>query len=326
VLGFLLSDPERIVSVDVNPAQTYLLELKMAAFRHLTHAEMLVLLGVRASSGAGWLYRRLRSELGDQARRYWDEHEAWFDQGLLTQGGFERYFAMVRTMLRITVGRNRLERLFDLEPEEQREFYEREWNTRRWRTLVNVLCSKAVLGRRLDPSWFTHAEVDSFGKHFTRLIEHAVADLPARSNYFLAQMFLGRYLNGHAVPEYLQPENFDAIRARLDRVQTITCDVGEAIANLPPASIDCFALSNVFEYSPIDLFERTCAGLVRAARPGARFALRNLVAPRRLDSVGAFCVDHRLSAQLRDSDRGFIYSRFEAATLAADSCSPAAAN
>ena len=48
VLGFLLTDPQQVIAVDVNPAQTYLLELKKAAFRRLTHTNMLVLLGVRA--------------------------------------------------------------------------------------------------------------------------------------------------------------------------------------------------------------------------------------------------------------------------------------
>jgi S-adenosylmethionine:diacylglycerol 3-amino-3-carboxypropyl transferase len=50
VLGFLLSDPGQIIAVDLNPAQGYLLELKQAAFRSLSHADMLALLGVRASS------------------------------------------------------------------------------------------------------------------------------------------------------------------------------------------------------------------------------------------------------------------------------------
>jgi S-adenosylmethionine-diacylglycerol 3-amino-3-carboxypropyl transferase len=316
VLGFLLNDPERLISVDLNPAQTFLLELKMAAFRRLPHDEMLAFLGVQRSAHAEGLYQGLRGDLTSQARHYWDERQAWFNRGLLTQGGFERYFALVRTMLRIVVGRKRLDELFTLEPEEQRKFYEQEWNTRRWRALVGILCSKFVLGRRLDPSWFTHAEVSSFGKHFTRLVEHAVAELPAWSNYFLAQIFLGRYLNSEAVPEYLKAANFQTIRDRLERVEAITCDIGEAIEDLEPHSIDCFALSNVFEYSPRELFERTCGGLLRAARPGARFALRNLVAPRRLQDVPGFIVDQELSSRLRDADRGFIYSRFEAATLA----------
>ena len=179
-----------------------------------------------------------------------------------------------------------------------------------------MVCSKYVLGARLDPAWFAHAETSSFGKHFTRLAEHAVAELPARSNYFLAQLLLGRYLDEDTVPDYLRAEHFETIRVRLDRISAVVADVGDAVKALDPHSVDCFALSNVFEYSPRELFDQTLAALVRAARPGARFALRNLLAPRRLEEHREFLVDKDLSARLRDADRGFIYSRFEAATLA----------
>lgn len=318
-LGFLLTDPARIVAVDLNPAQTYLLELKMAAFRQLTHDELLRFLGVRSDGLARLLFRRLRDDLTPAARAFWDAHADWFERGLLTQGGFERYHAMLRAMLRATIGRGRLERLFTLDFEEQRAFYEREWNTIAWRTLVRIACSKYVLGQRLDPSWFTHAALPSFGLHFARLAEHAVAELPARSNYFLAQIFLGRYLDEAAVPDYLRPENFEAIRRRLDRLTIVTADIGEALEALPRQSVDCFALSNVFEYSPYALFERSLHAVVRAARPKARFSLRNLLAPRRLADHPEFVVDAGLSEGLRDADRGFIYSRFEAAQLAATS-------
>lgn len=316
VLGFLLADPARIVAVDINPAQTYLFELKRAAFRTLAHAEMLAFLGVGGGGGASRLYPRLREELSPPAQQYWDAHRAWFDRGLLLQGGFERYFAMLRSVLGIAIGRRRLEHLFTLRQPEQREYYEREWNTLRWQALVRAGCSRWVLGKSLDPTWFVHAETASFGGHFARHTEHAIADLPARSNYFLAQMLLGRYLDADAVPEYLRPGNFDTIRARLDRITVVTADIGDAIEALAPRSVDCFALSNVFEYSARSVFERTCAGLERAARPGARFALRNLLAPRRLADVAAFRVDAAIGARLRDADRGFIYAGFEAATLA----------
>ena len=316
VLGFLLADPARLYAVDLNPTQGYLLELKQAAFRRLNHPELLTLLGVRAGERRS-LYRALRPELGAAAQAFWDAHEEWFDLGLLTQGGFERYHALLRRVLALAVGRRRLERLFTLAHPAQREFYEREWNTWRWRTLARLACSRYVLGRRLDPSWFSHAEVDSFGSHFTRLAEHVVADLPAAPNYFLAQMFLGRYRDERAMPAYLLAENFELIRSRLGRVTPVTADIAAALEALPPGSVDCFALSNVFEYSPAVVFERSCAALVRVARPGARFALRNLLAPRRLADHVAFAVDAPLSRQLRDADRGFIYSRFEAATLAA---------
>jgi S-adenosylmethionine-diacylglycerol 3-amino-3-carboxypropyl transferase len=316
VFGFLLTDPARVIAVDLNPTQAYLLELKRAAFRQTSHAEMLELLGVRASTRRRSLYARLRGDLSPAALEFWDAHQPWFDLGLLTQGGFERYYALVRTLLRIVIGRHRLKKLFSLEPGAQREFYDREWDTWRWRTLLRLVCSKYVLGKRLDPTWFTHAEVSSFGEHFTRIAEHAVAELPARTNYFVAQLLLGRYLDEDTVPDYLRAEHFETIRRREDRISAVIADVGAAIEGLNPQSIDCFALSNVFEYSPQDLFEQTLPALLRAARPGARFALRNLLAPRRLADHAEFRVDARLSARLRDADRGFIYSRFEAATLA----------
>jgi S-adenosylmethionine-diacylglycerol 3-amino-3-carboxypropyl transferase len=178
-----------------------------------------------------------------------------------------------------------------------------------------MVCSKYVLGKRLDPKWFTHAEVSSFGEHFTRIAEHVVTELPARTNYFLAQLLLGCYLDEATVPDYLRADHFETIRRREDRITAVIADVGAAIEALKPRSVDCFALSNVFEYSAQDLFEQTLPALIRAARPGARFALRNLLAPRRLADHAEFRVDAGLSEQLRDADRGFIYSRFEAATL-----------
>src|ERR1700733_15040457 len=72
LFGLLLTDPAEIIAVDLNPAQAYLLELKRAAFRRLSHAEMLTLLGVRASTRRRLLYTRLRGDLSAAALRFWD--------------------------------------------------------------------------------------------------------------------------------------------------------------------------------------------------------------------------------------------------------------
>lgn len=316
VLGMLLDDPAKIIAVDLNPAQTWLFELKRAAFRRLSHAEMLDLLGVGDARRAQGLYARLRDDLSPDARVFWDAHPAWFAGGLLRQGGFERYFAVLRRILRLAVGRRRMEKLFTLETADQPEFYAREWNTWRWRQLLRIGCSKFLLGNRLDPSWFSDAAVTSFGDHFLGLARHVLTAIPTRDNYFLAQILLDRYVGTGCFPEYLEERNFTTIRDRIGRVELITDDIADAIDALPPGSVDCFALSNVFEYSPAALFERSCAGLLRAARPGARLCLRNLLAPRRLAEHSGFIVDAELSARLRDEDRGFIYAGFEAARLA----------
>jgi S-adenosylmethionine-diacylglycerol 3-amino-3-carboxypropyl transferase len=317
VLGFLLADPARIIAVDLNPTQNWLLELKMAAFRALDHGEMLELLGARPSTRSVALYNRLRESLSPGARAYWDGQVPSIESGLLVAGGFEKYFALIRTALPYVVGRRRIERLFSLAPNEQNAFFRQEWNTIRWRALLRIVCSKWMLGKRLDPSWFDQADgVSSFGAHFTQLARHAIAEIPAQSNYFLSQILLGRYAAENAVPNYLKREHFDTIRGRLDRIELVTADVADALAALPDGSVDAFALSNVFEYSPLTIFERGCDAIVRTAANGARLSLRNLLAPRQLANDRRFAVDVETSDRLRLQDRGFIYSRFESARLA----------
>lgn len=320
VLHFLLADPGEVIAVDLNPLQNLLLELKIAAIRHLDHGAMLELLGVRQSSrGAAHWYQALRPELSDDARRWWDANAVLLNRGVLTQGGFERYFAMLRPVIRTVVGRATIERLFTIaDPAEQRRFFEQEWNGWGWRTLMRIGCSRPVLGRRLDPSWFTDETIPDAGVHFSRLAEHAIAELPTPSNYFLAMIMRGAYLNERAVPAYLLPEHFEVLRSRVDRVRMVTSDIAAALEAEPAGSIDCLALSNVFEYSPMAIFDRGRAALRRVARPGARCSLRNLLAPRRLADDPAFVVAQPSSRELQQADRGFIYSRFEAATLAED--------
>ena len=318
VLDFLLEDPAEIVAADINPLQTHLAELKVAAIRVLPHASFLNLLGIRSDEDPARVYHRgVRGELSDAARAYWDGQNEAFSQGLLTQGGFERYFAILRGALRVVVGRRKMEELFTLEANQQRDFFARRWNTFAWRSFLRIGCSKWFLGNRLDPSWFAHSDGPaSYGDHFAGLARHAISEIPARTNYFLAQIFLGRYVAEEFTPRYLHPAHFETLRGRVDRIRFETGDILDVFARLPSRSLDTFALSNVFEYSPASLFERTKDELARVATAGARITLRNLLAPRRLAEDDRFEVDAEEGDRLRRADRGFIYSHFEAARYA----------
>ena len=117
-------------------------------------------------------------------------------------------------------GRRKIERLLSLESlQEQREFFDREWNTRRWRLLFPALLNRWTFNRAYDPAFFRGVENPSFADHFRRLVEHALCDVPVRNNYFLHQMLLGTYPNQvpDGVPPYLERTQREVLRARLDR-------------------------------------------------------------------------------------------------------------
>src|SRR5438093_13196 len=71
-LALLTRHPARVLAVDLSPAQLACLELRVAAYRALSHPELLELLGSTPSARRKVLYGRCRPLLSPAARAFWD--------------------------------------------------------------------------------------------------------------------------------------------------------------------------------------------------------------------------------------------------------------
>jgi S-adenosylmethionine-diacylglycerol 3-amino-3-carboxypropyl transferase len=319
-LSLATREPARIIAVDLNATQNFLLELKIAGARRLAHGEYLDLLGARPSTERRDLYHAVRADLSPRAQAYWDTQRRALETGVLRAGRYERYLEAFRRLLQLIEGPRTVERLFEATSlDQQRRYYEERWDSLRWRAFFRVFFSRAVLGAAgLDPRFFTFVNgVRSFGEHFRALVRHALTELPIRDNYFVAQICLGRYLDELVVPPYLRADRFDALRRTLDRIEIFTGEVGTLLRSLPDDAVDAFSYSNVFEWVPPDAFEAMLRETWRVGRPGARLCYRNLLVrrshPRTLD--GLFQPHRDLGAALLRQDRSFVYSNFEVASV-----------
>jgi S-adenosylmethionine-diacylglycerol 3-amino-3-carboxypropyl transferase len=319
-LALALEAPEKVIAVDLNAAQSWLLHLKIAGARVLDHSEYLELLGVRPSTRRQDLYERCRPVMPARARAYWNREENRLEAGVLDSGRYERYLATFRGLLRVLHGRKRIARLFELRGlDEQRRFYDSEWDTAAWRLFFRVFFSRAVLGfGGLDRSFFAYVDgIPDFGAHFLGRARHVLTELPIRDNYLLAQICLGRYDESLALPPYLQPANYQRLKTAVGRIEVVTEELGTLLARLPEASVAGFAYSNVFEWVSLEAFESLLRQTHRVARAGARLCYRNLLVRRKhLPSLdGLFNPDDELAARLLYEDRSFVYSHFEIATV-----------
>jgi S-adenosylmethionine-diacylglycerol 3-amino-3-carboxypropyl transferase len=89
-LSLLTRDPARVIAVDLSPAQLAALELRVAAYRELSHAELLELIGSRPSGRRSALYSRCRPILSPDTRRFWDAQPSQIAAGIGSAGKFER--------------------------------------------------------------------------------------------------------------------------------------------------------------------------------------------------------------------------------------------
>jgi len=276
-LALLTLDPAEVVAADLSAAQLACVALRIAAFRRLDHPGLLAFLGAAPSDRRMETYRSLRADLPADAREFWDAQPEAVAGGIIHAGKFERYLrAFRRRILPLVHPRGRIDRLREVRRRtEQAAFYEREWNTWRWRLLFRLFFSRAVMGRMgRDPAFFSHVQ-GSVGERILARTRHALTELPVRSNPYVAYIMTGNY-PPEALPRYLRPEWFETIRSRLDRLRLVRAPVEAA----GEGRFDGFNLSDIFEYMGPAEHARCYGALSDRANPGARLVYWNLLAPR----------------------------------------------
>lgn len=276
-LALLTLDPAEVVAADLSPVQLACVELRIVAFRNLDHPHLLAFLGTAPAADRGATYRSLRGELSAEARAFWDAQPEAVAGGIIHAGKFERYLRAFRTrILPLVHPRRRIVRLREeRSPAEQEAFYVREWDTWRWRALFRLFFSRAVMGRMgRDPAFFSHVQ-GSVGSRILARTRHALTALPVHSNPYVAYIMTGNY-PPEALPRYLRPEWFEAIRSRTGRIRLVQAPVETA----GEGRFDGYNLSDIFEYMSPAEHDRCYGALVDRANPGARLVYWNLLAPR----------------------------------------------
>jgi len=310
--ALLARAPGRVVALDLSSAQLACVELRKAAYRELEHAQFLELIGSRSSARRGELYRRCRRILPRESADFWDAHSGEIDAGIGSAGKFERYFRLFKDRaLAFVHGRKTVERLLEPRSRPQREaFYEEVWNNRRWRAMFALFFSRRVMGwLGRDPSFFRYVE-GSVAERILARTRHALVELEPARNPYLHWILTGTH--GEALPYALRAENYDAIRANLDRLETHAAPLERFLEELGPRSVACYNLSDIFEYMSEDNYRALLERLVWAGRPGARLAYWNMLAPRRRPQALASGLAERrdVSDPLFRQDKAFFYSDF----------------
>jgi S-adenosylmethionine:diacylglycerol 3-amino-3-carboxypropyl transferase len=309
-LALLTQSPEHVLALDISEAQLACLALRVAAYRALEHPELLELMGSRPSSHRERLYARCRPLLTPDVRGFWDAQPAMIRAGIGGAGKFERYFRLFRErVLPVVESRKQVARLlaggaFD----ERHAFYTREWDSWRWRLLFRLFFSRTVLGRLgRDPEFFAYVE-GSVAERLLQRAEYALTALNPAENPYVQWILTGAHLT--ALPYALRPENFDAIRANLDRLEWRRQSLEDYLATAEAHSIDRFNLSDVFEYVSRDHYAQLLAQLAKVGRSGGRLLYWNMLALRgHLDELNSRLRPlPELAQHLHSQDKAFFYS------------------
>jgi S-adenosylmethionine-diacylglycerol 3-amino-3-carboxypropyl transferase len=312
-LAFLLDDPIKVICLDMNRFQNYLLSLKISAFKTLGYNETLEFFGVQPSGRRWELYEKLKPILSEEEQLYWNNKKADINRGIIHCGKYERYMHLLKRLFRILIGKKIISELFNASSiEEQRILFKNKWDNFKWRLFCRIFLSRAFASLLFDKAFYKYLEPSfSFEKYYRSAVRRAVTELPAKENYFLAYILSGNYFIDN-LPVYLKKENFDFIRDHVDRIKMVTSGCQEYLRSLPGDTISKFNFTNIFEWMSIEEFTLLLLETLRTAKNGAVITYRNHLVTRNRPEMFADQIipDMKLSIELQKRDRSFIYKAY----------------
>ncbi|HET9425547.1 MAG TPA: BtaA family protein [Gemmatimonadaceae bacterium] len=299
VLDYLLDGPRRVIAVDVNPRQTALLELKVAAIRALPYEDIFAFFGKGRHPAARLIYEaHLRSQLSPFAATFWDRRIDWFGtsgpffwhglSGIVARG--VRYWLALNPPLRRGV-----QAMFDARDlDAQRREYLTNVKPNLWSPFLRWILGRQVtvslLGVPMPQRKLVQAQyAGGIAGFIEQSMDRLFCTVPARSNYFWRVYAIGEYTED-CCPAYLRRDGIAALKAGLvDRLEMHSCSVTEYLDREDCPRISRFVLLDHMDwmssYYP-ELLAEEWHAVHRQSTADARILFRSAHhAPPYLDSV-----------------------------------------
>ncbi len=306
-LDLLVDAPKKVVSIDFNPTQNYLLALKIAAYKTFDYDEFAGFIGLKVSDHRLASFERLVPLLSQNALKFWRKHPKKIKKGILYIGTWEKY---QRGMQKIFYKRRIVRKMMNAQTmAHQKEIWENEWKGIGWRMYLKLITSRTLWakivrepGARLIPKDF-----DLYA-YLEQRLDFMVTQTDLKTNHYANLIFQGFYGKDCILPHHLRPENYELIKANVSKIEIVTDSLTDYLLT-QKNKITAFSLSDFSSYAPKDIYEAIWKNVIAASAPNARFCERQFLVKRNPEKLfEEIKRNSALEAQLNKTDESAIYT------------------
>lgn len=316
-LALLLKNPNKIFSIDINPVQNYLAELKLKSPKVLDYEQYLELLGVFDSDKRSVYFNGVSELLSEDARSWFRTNSDVIGSGVIHSGKFERYLNGFRKYLLPLVHSKQTVSQFVNQDNvrDQIAFYKNIWNTWRWRFFFGIATNSSLLRRYARQSG-SNATSQTENTSYLKRLERLVYRNHLKTNYYLCYALLGEY--GESLPDYLLEKNYGKLQnSSSDACEFRHEDLLSFLKSAPDDSLTKYNLSDAFEFLKDEEAVKVWKEIIRTAKNGAAVTYWcnqvEYTPPQELKQNLVCNAD--LKDQLKEQDRLYFYRSFHIYTI-----------
>jgi S-adenosylmethionine-diacylglycerol 3-amino-3-carboxypropyl transferase len=276
-LNALLKNPREVVAIDLNPVQKELLALKRHVILHHEHRVLRGLMGLDGPAAVRAAWCQLESTLPPDMHPYWSAFFGCHPDGLLTAGRLEAYVTGFYPTLDPATQR-RLRTLAALEDvTAQRNYFHAELHGSAFREQFIAYFDEQNLSKGRDPRLFVYARESGGEAFYNRLVQQVSTTLVGQ-NFFFRFLFFGPLgMPERILPPCYQRKHYAALRAQLPKLTLVDGEAIDYLLSAEGAGVGKASLSNIFEYTSREEFEKVCHSLFTERRRPLRFLFWNLL-------------------------------------------------
>ena len=318
VFSMLSKSPEKIVALDISFPQIALAKLKIEIFKSFSYEKMLEFMGVKSSNERIGRYEKIRVNLEEDVKNYWDFNKEAIENGIIHMGKFEKFFKIFREkILPFVHNKKRIEKLLEKKSKQERiEFYNKHLNNFRWKLMFKLFFYIYVFGNiGRDKEFFRYAE-KNISEEMKERSRYALCELDSYENPYVYYIMTGNY-RLDCLPYFLQKENFENIRKNLHKLEIVQNSVEEYLDGIN-FKINKFNLSDIFEYMSVENYNKLMKKIYDNADNNAILAYWNLIVERNSSKLESekeniknnFQRLEELDKMLHKKDKTFFYTDF----------------
>lgn len=275
-LDLLVDSPQKIISLDFNKTQNFILELKIAAYKHLTYKEFCQFIGLNDSMERILFFERIKDSLSDNCKLYWLKHHKLIENGILYCGTWER---IQRKLIKFSfLKRKTIHKLMSINNlDAQQKLWKEGFDNLVWRFVFRIICNKFLWlyifrepGARLIPKNF------SIYTYMKSRLDYLATNFNLKTNHFANLIFQGYYGTDCVLPHHLREENFELIRDNINRIEIVTNSMSDYLSNTENR-FTAFSLSDFSSYANKNEYKSCWEKIIDAAAPNARFCERQFL-------------------------------------------------
>lgn len=307
-LNLLSTGCKEVVAIDLNPVQNHLLSLKKSAITALPFEEYLSFLGESPCEKRLTTFESLPLEV--EVRAFWQKNQRMIAKGVLYQGALERLLAKSSSLLAL-LRKEKVLHLFSIDDlEEQKAYVQKHWNKPLFRKILAFMLRPTVTKLILNDPGLSFNLMPSLniGTYLYDRIQAYLQRSLAKESLLL-NLILNKKVSKAALPPYLEKSGAEAIRSNIHALSSVTDNLISYLERAPENSFDGFSIADVASYLSNDDYHRLLGAMKRAAKPGARFCMRQFLSahhiPEKMQSF--FTRENALEERLEAEDRCMVY-------------------